>query len=168
MKKSFLAMSLLLLFFSCTAQKQDYAIKEDYRNWKRTTDIELDYPIPGHGSAYRRIYINPVGEAVSIEKKKNNWEAFTYPEGTVIVKEIFNKKPAGDEKPDALTVMIKAPEDPNSKDGWVWLIQRGDEVTVITDPFCVTCHENANETHPYGDGNPGGVFRDFVFFPYRP
>ncbi|MEM5947026.1 cytochrome P460 family protein [Spirochaetia bacterium 38H-sp] len=167
MKKLFLFSIFIMLFFSCSAGKKDYTIEDDYRSWKRTTNIELDYPIPGHGSAYRRIYINPTGENVKIEKK-GNWESYIYPEGTVIVKEIFNKKPAGEEKADILTAMIKAPNDPNSKNGWVWIMQRGNTATIITDPFCVTCHENANESHPYGDGNPGAVFRDFVFFPYNP
>jgi hypothetical protein len=30
--------------------------------------------------------------------------------------------------------------------------------------FCVTCHANANEKHPYGDRNPREEFRDYVFF----
>ncbi len=30
--------------------------------------------------------------------------------------------------------------------------------------FCITCHANANEKHPYGDKNPNEEFRDYVYF----
>jgi hypothetical protein len=38
---------------------------------------------------------------------------------------------------------------------------------VIDYEFCYDCHANANEPHPYGDRNPHGEFRDYVFFPYQ-
>jgi len=40
--------------------------------------------------------------------------------------------------------------------------------TVITEEFCITCHGNANESHPYGDKNPNNEYRDYLFFPYPP
>jgi hypothetical protein len=61
-----------------------------------------------------------------------------------------------------------APEDPHSRGGWLWVAKAvgSGEETIIDWEFCFDCHANANEPHPYDDGNPGKEFRDHVFFPY--
>jgi hypothetical protein len=63
------------------------------------------------------------------------------------------------------TVMVKAPDDPRAKGGWIWLVKdlASGKETVFTTNYCVTCHANANEKHPYGDKNPGEEFRDYLF-----
>jgi hypothetical protein len=62
--------------------------------------------------------------------------------------------------------MVKEPGDPRAKCGWLWITkEQGGEERVFEGNFCVTCHANANERHPYFDGNPREEFRDYVFFP---
>ncbi|GAK50549.1 hypothetical protein U14_01780 [Candidatus Moduliflexus flocculans] len=144
---------------------------EEYHAWRETTDIPLNYPIPGHGDVFREIYINPIGEAVE-KKIINDRVVYAYPTGTVIVKEIYagRDEPIPEEQPIKLTIMIKAPEHPLALNGWLWIDADvpPTQPHVITHRFCVDCHANANETHPYGDMNPQNEFRDFVFFPPRP
>jgi len=93
-----------------------------------------------------------------------------YPPGTVILKETFKAggPPAKNERPLRLYGMIKDPQNPRAKGGWVWILRdpaTGRE-TVYESPLCVDCHSYANGKHTYGDKNPRGEFRDFVFFPY--
>jgi hypothetical protein len=83
------------------------------------------------------------------------------------VKEVYQtSKPAEGELPIQLTIMVKAPKDPRSQGGWIWLtrdLPDGKE-EVFRGNYCITCHDNANEKHPYGDGNPKEEFRDYVYF----
>jgi len=152
---------------ACQQTPQVPDIPEDYRTWHLTTDIVLDYPVPGHENHFRKIYINPHGEGFKITQK-NNRAYCEFPEGTIIVKEIYGgtTTPAPQDLPVLLTVMIKDPEHPESRGGWVWLSQNYEtkETHVIDYEFCVDCHANANEQHPYGDGNPDQEFRDYVYF----
>jgi hypothetical protein len=49
---------------------------------------------------------------------------------------------------------------------WLWItrsLPEGNE-TVFAGNYCITCHSNANEKHPYADQNPRHEFRDYVFF----
>jgi hypothetical protein len=141
----------------------------EYRRWEQPIEETLDYPIPGHENNRRRVFISPAGTGVSASRRQTRvyWE---YPEGTIIVKEII----AGLQGPDSdvpfqITAMIKAAEDPRSRGGWVWVVKSldGGEETIVDWEFCFDCHANANEPHPYGDGNPQNEFRDYVFLPYR-
>ncbi|MGO9309972.1 MAG: cytochrome P460 family protein [Spirochaetia bacterium] len=166
MKASRVFCALLGMLAGCTAAKTvDYATP-DYRTWKRTTDVVLDYPIPGHQDRFRIPRMNAVGfrAAPAMEGGKLHWN---FPEGTVIVKEIYETpKPAPGEEPIQLTIMVKAPKDPRAQGGWLWItrdLPNGKE-SVFMGNFCITCHANANEGHPYGDGNPREEFRDYVYF----
>lgn len=142
---------------SCKPDPVEF-IPSDYSSWARINREELDYPVPGHESNYRIIYMNDVGREA---------DAYPFPEGTKIVKEIYSGlDPAEDEKPIMLTTMVKAPDHESARGGWLWILvdgETGDE-TIITEAFCLTCHDNANEEHPYADGNPNDEFRDYVFF----
>ncbi len=152
----------------CGPGREEPFLPVDYSDWKRTTDIELDYPIPGHENRYRRIFINNVGEGLTIRQGELG-AVHAYPEGTVILKEVFSTlRPGADERPVQLTAMIKRPEDSRSRGGWIWVVLNTEsgEQTVFANELCVTCHANANEGHPYGDRNEENEFRDFVFFPY--
>ena len=144
---------------------------EEYRAWHEPTDLPLNYTIPGHGDVYREIYINPIGETVA-RTTINGRQAYAYPPGTIIVKEMYDgrEKPAPEEHPKKLTIMIKAPDHPFALNGWLWIDADFPpaQPRVITHRLCVDCHANANETHPYGDMNPQDEFRDFVFFPPSP
>jgi hypothetical protein len=150
----------------CAAEKHTVYATPDYRSWKRTTDVVLDYPIPGHQDRFRLPRMNSIGFTAqpTVENGKRRWD---FPVGTVIVKEVYqNTKPAPDEQPIQLTIMVKAPKDPHSQGGWVWITKGlpGGKEEVFMGNYCITCHANANEKHPYGDGNPDEEFRDYVYF----
>ena len=161
----FLVIWPFLTSTGCTKDEK-ISIPRDYSEWQRTTTIELDYPIPGHENNYRIIYINAIGEDPRVENQEGK-KQITFPKGTIIVKEIYSgfDYTPGD-KPAMLTVMVKAPDDPSNRGGWLWIVQNEEEGTqrVLDSEFCITCHTNANEEHPYGDNNPNEEFRDYVFF----
>jgi hypothetical protein len=164
-------LTVVLLLVSCRKPEQAPLIPEarEYRGWKQPVEGILDYPIPGHEDNRRRIFINAVGTEVRIDRRENrvNWE---YPEGTVIVKEnIAGLRGSESDDPFQITAMVKAPEDPQSRGGWIWVVKNlgADEETIVDWEFCFDCHANANEPHPYGDRNAGDEFRDYVFSPYR-
>ena len=144
----------------------DALVPANYDGWASTIESPLEYEIPGHTMDRRMIYINEIGTRLEITER-NGETIHTYPEGTIILKENY---PTGDsEDPAALSVMIKAPKDPRARGGWIWIAKNiaGDSERIFSDEFCFTCHQNANEQHPYGDKNPSGEFRDFVFFPWK-
>jgi hypothetical protein len=157
--------SALVLPLGCAKSEETYAPPE-YKAWKKTTDVVLNYPIPGHMDRYRIPRMNAVGFGAkpSIVGGKAHWD---FPEDTAIVKEVYaTSKPAPGEQPVQLTIMYKEPGDKRAQGGWLWLtrdLPDGKE-TVFTGNFCITCHSNANEAHPYGDGNPNEEFRDYVYF----
>ena len=98
---------------------------------------------------------------------KGQTERVEFPEGTIIAKEIYaGSSPEPGAEPTMVTAMVKDPEHPAARGGWVWVVKdlsMGKE-RIITGDFCFTCHGNANEGHPYGDKNKDENFRDFVFF----
>ena len=160
------ALAAAAMLASCAAGKAPAYATDDYHLWQRTTNVVLDYPIPGHQDRYRIPRMNAVGFTAqpTTVNGKRHWD---FPEGSVIVKEVYaNTKPAPQEKPIQLTIMVKAPKDPHSQGGWLWITRDlpGGKEAVFMGNFCITCHENANEKHPYGDGNPNEEFRDYVYF----
>ena len=131
--------SLPLLVSACTGEAEaGLLVQVDHSDWAQTTAEHLSFPVPGHGDGQRRIFINAVGQTG---------------EGVT---------------PQSLAIMVKDPDHPMSRGGWVWLSKDPDsgEERIFDEQFCVTCHANANEEHPYSDGNREGQFRDFVFYPY--
>jgi hypothetical protein len=157
--------ALALMGSSCAKQVRQTLIPPDYASWKKTTNVVLDYPIPGHEDRFRVIYIDERGAGVTRRSSGNGRVEF--PAGTVIAKEIYGvSKPGSADEPVMLTAMVKAPDDPQASAGWLWLIKdlASGKENVYTGDFCVRCHANANEKHPYGMKNPDGVFSDYVFF----
>jgi len=160
------ALAVLCGLASCTHKEEEVYGTPDYPTWKRTTDTLLNYPIPGHMNRLRIPRMNAKGFTVvpTREGNKLHWD---FPEDTVIVKEVYaTTTPAPGEAPVQLTIMVKDPADPRSQGGWLWItrdLPNGKE-TVFMGNFCVTCHENANEPHPYFDKNPNSEFRDYVYF----
>jgi hypothetical protein len=156
------------LMISCAQRKN--LIPDNYKSWERTVKEVLKYPIPGHENNYRKIYINETGEKVIETKAPNRASSYKYPEGTIIVKEIYSSENYTEAAtPQSLTCMVKDSKDPLSRGGWLWVMKSvpdGKE-RIIDFSFCITCHANANEPHPYGDHNPEGEFRDYVYFPYE-
>jgi hypothetical protein len=158
----------------CAGKQETYA-PPGYAGWPKTTDVVLNYPIPGHMDSFRVPRMNEVGFGAKplLSEGKLRWD---FPEGSAIVKEVYaSSRPAPGEKPVQLTIMVKDPKDPRAQGGWLWItkaLPSGKE-ELFEGNFCVTCHANANEKHPYGDGNPNEEFRDYVFFvpgevPLRP
>lgn len=164
-----------LIAIGCAEVPTD-GLDVNYETWETTTERELTGTIPGHSSSGRRkIYINETGTMVSYDSSSDpaRWE---YPPGTIIVKEIYPiVDPGPDDQPTLLLGMIKNPEDPTARAGWVWLLRRvatGEE-QVFDNEYCVTCHSDANELRrsdavfQIGEANDNREFRDFVFYPYQ-
>lgn len=154
-----------LALAACGRGEEVYA-PPDYRTWARTTETVLDYPIPGHEDHLRIPRMNPKGFEAR-PRSVGGRMSWVFPEDTLIVKEVFaSAHPGPGEEPVQLTIMAKDPKDPRSQAGWLWITKSlpGGQETVFTGNYCVTCHANANETHPYGDHNPDEEFRDYVYF----
>ena len=156
-KVLFAALNILICTSCVKSGFQPPPIPPDYRSWKSSHDGFLKYPIPGHMDNYRKIYFN--------DKASNVGPGEDYPDGTVIIKEIYKQNST--ERPFQLTVMIKDHASPQAVGGWVWVVKNDDDPVehVITGEFCFTCHTDANVSQPYGDGNPDKQFRDYVFIP---
>ncbi len=166
MNRTVMLAALAVVCVGCAPRSSPQYATPDYHTWQKTTNIVLDYPIPGHQDRFRIPRMNAIGFSARpvVESGKNRWD---FPEGTVIVKEVYaNTKPAAGEQPIQLTIMVKDPKDEHSQGGWLWLTKDlpGGKETVFMGNFCITCHANANEKHPYGDGNPNEEFRDYVYF----
>ena len=162
----FLLISLFALLSSCTNTDTDSPlIPRDYSGWEKTVEEMLTYEIPGHTLDARVIYINDKGTEVAA-KDVDGRISYDYPTGTVFLKENYPTQDSQDV--DNYTVMIKDPTHPKSRGGWVWVLRIGEDgkERIFEDEFCFTCHQNANERHPYGDKNADREFRDYVFYPW--
>ena len=171
MKKHLILSICFLSLIFCSKPRQEALVPEDYSGWKKLTNAELNYFVPGHEAHYRIPYINPTGEQVSITTDANGKRRYNYPEGTIILKEIYDglNFEAGS-RPISYTVMIKDKTSPAQLAGWVWIMKdaaTGTE-TIFKGDMCINCHSDANEQHPYGDGNPDREFRDYLFYPWNP
>ncbi len=65
-----LAATGVLSLISCRKKEIASYTPEDYNSWKQTTPEILNYPIPGHETHSRKIYINPLGEQVRTETRE--------------------------------------------------------------------------------------------------
>jgi hypothetical protein len=157
--------SSLALISGCAKSPEIYAPPE-YVSWRATTDVVLNYPIPGHMNRFRLPRMNDLGFS-AVPKTVGGKLHWDFPEDTVIVKEVYaTSKPGPGDKPIQLTIMAKDPGDRRALGGWLWytkVLPDGKE-TLFPGNYCITCHANANEQHPYGDGNPNEEFRDYVYF----
>jgi hypothetical protein len=160
------AILFVLLTAGCGAPSTSWIpAAETYRSWQSWPEEPIDTPVPGHRDTVRLIYISPEAMKVVVDSEGGA----NYPDGSVIVKEVYPSLDAVSAgRPNRLTVMVKRPDLDEALDGWIWLTKDPDEERekIIDHQFCVECHEGANSSHPYGDGNPAGVFRDFVFIPH--
>lgn len=169
LKRLSIVFFLLFIFFSCEKESESL-VPEDYSGWKRLTETELNYFVPGHENHYRIPYINKIGEDVEILTDSEGKNEYSYKNGTIIIKEIYPTLQLREgDKPVMLTVMVKNPGHPNAQGGWVWIVKQLDSKTEVQfkSDMCVNCHAGANGSHPYDDGNPNAEFRDYVFYPYR-
>lgn len=161
-----LILGAALVVVCCSKTEKTLSLPEDYTNWERVNTEELNYPIPGHESNYRIIYINDIGKDVAISSK-NGRTRYEFPEGTIIAKTVYEGlNPSPNAGPVMITAMVKNKEHQHARGGWVWIVKNlntGEE-RLVEEAFCYTCHAAANESHPYSDGNPQEEFRDYVFF----
>lgn len=135
----------------------------DYSAWEKTTEAALNFPIPGHENHYRRIFINDIGAKYRKSGKRDD-----YPEGTIVVKEVFEglDDPTEGKKPITLDIMVKRKNAPDSRGGWRWIVRdagTGSDM-VFKGDFCAVCHSEASKPHPYGDKNPNSENRDYLFY----
>jgi hypothetical protein len=150
----------------CEEEAQVSLVPRNYSSWGSTVDEVLEYQIPGHTQALRKIYINRIGTTVTPQDMEGR-VTYDYPEGTVLLKENYTN--ADDATPNNITVMIKDAKNPDAKGGWVWInknVASGGE-RIFSNEFCFSCHQNANERHPYGDRNSRREFRDYVYYPWN-
>jgi hypothetical protein len=144
-------------------------IPQEWATWEKGTPPMTVGPVAGHEEAFRTAYLNPTAEAARATMKdgKSSWN---YPKGSIVLKAAYggSSPPGKGEAPKRLYAMIKDPDDPRAKAGWVWVVREGaaGAESVIDAPFCVDCHGYANQPNPYGDKNPDGELRDYVFLPY--
>jgi hypothetical protein len=166
---SIVAVAAAICFFAVTAlscAKKEAAgplLEINYSNWEKTTDTSLNFPIPGHESRHRIIYMNRIGMDHRKSGKRSD-----YPEGTIVLKEIYEglDAPAAGERPLMLDIMIKDRNAEDARGGWRWIVRDGASGAdkVITGDFCAVCHAEANRPHPYGDKNAAGEDRDYLFY----
>lgn len=161
--------SILLLFIilqlACSKEeKQVFNIPRDYRLWNRPAKL-LDYPVPGHGPTFRVIYANDIAYKVKTDKGADGYKHALYPEGSVIIKEVYEKQKDVNWADPELTIMVKDSSNEDAKEGWLYYVRQPGEkqATLIKGRMCIGCHEAANERHPYFDGNTADVFRDYIF-----
>jgi hypothetical protein len=158
-------MAAAAMVLSCTRQGGEL-VPTDYDVWARSTERELDYPVPGHLDNYRIIYVNDKGRQYTVQAEEGH-SVTTFPPGAMFVKEVYTGmgRPAEGTAPAMLTVMLKAPDDPRSQRGWLFVVKdpsTGTE-TVMKPAFCADCHAAASDPHGYGAGNPNGEPRDGVY-----
>ena len=145
-------------------------IPQGWGSWERVGVTGTPTPIPGHEEPFRASYVNPVGETARPTVEGGVTKTL-YPPGSVIVKAGFRGSvaPGPAETPAKLYAMVKRPDDPRARGGWVWVVRNGNDPReiVVDAPYCVDCHGYANAPNPYGDKNPNREYRDYVFLPYR-
>lgn len=163
MKQLALVIILIVTFISACKKDEEHFTIPDYKKWKRPVIEVLDTPIPGHGESYRRIYANDIAFQSRIISGDRGARV-QMNEGSVVVKEVYEKREDVGSKTPGLFIMIKESKDPEAINGWVYYMKKpGEETMEVKWRMCVGCHEAANEKHPYFDGNKNEMFRDYLF-----
>lgn len=169
MKKSILALLAtfaVLVMAGCNNDETVDLIPENFFDWTRTTQETLNYPIPGHGESMRYIYINQTG--IESVQQTGSTSDLNFSDGSILVKTVHTSSdsPEG-ENIRSITAMVKDSGNQEAIDGWIWIMvnpSTGKE-NITQSNTCVVCHETANDLNAFGDGNPEGVYRDYVFIP---
>jgi len=171
MNKFLICIACFLFLAGSSCEKEEpkppvNPIPADYTSWNQPAGHPLEYPIPGHGKSRRIIFANKVALQAKIQKDENNNDAVNFPDGSIIVKEVYQQNNDGTFKTDPqLTVMVKDRNNKDAQKGWLFYVKNpGNEPpTLIKNLTCIGCHEAANENHPYFDNNLKSIFRDYVF-----
>lgn len=140
----------------------------DYRKWKKPVPGVLDNPVPGHGATFRIIYANEKAFSMKMATGEGGVREMRMSDGSVIVKEVYDKRADIGKKTPTLTIMVKDSKSPDALDGWIYYVKKPEKETVVVKGrMCIGCHVAANEAHPYFDGNREELFRDYLFVPFK-
>lgn len=167
MKQFFILMIVPLLFFACEQKKhrEINPIPVDYQSWHQPLDKPIDYDVVGHGNSRRIVYANKVALQAAYVEDKYGQKLLRFPNGSIIIKEVFKRKKGGYEAYPQVVSMVKDTTNPKARDGWLYYVRNPNNpgIIQIESRFCSGCHEAANESHPYFDLNPSSQFRDYIF-----
>jgi hypothetical protein len=166
MKKILIITGIVFSIFSCKTEVDDTEFKLDknYRNWKKPVSEVLTNTVPGHGDRARVIYANDKAYQVTKEKMQDGRLRYDYPDGTVIIKEIYASVDDVNKASPQLTIMVKRRTSEKAANGWLYYVQPPNgEVMLVGNKLCTGCHDAANEPHPYFDKNASENFRDYIF-----
>ncbi len=169
MKKTFFLFIAVFMIISCGMDKQSsFVVPEDYTSWKKPVNRVLDYEVPGHGKSFRRIYANAIAFK-PISKKIRGADTQIMPDGAIIVKETYAKRSDIKKRNyKNLTIMVKDLSSRAANNGWRYFMKaKNKPVMEVKSRMCIGCHEAANEPHPYFDKNKKGLFRDYLFVPFK-
>ena len=169
--KSFRNFCILLILITisgilCSKKiEQDFLIPKDYRLWKKAYADVLDYPVPGHGDTIRVIYANEKAFQAKIVEDKYYNSRVIFPDGAIIIKEVYKNRNDINMAEPELTIMKKDSIHQDALDDWIYYLAKPGEkfAKPIKGRMCIGCHEAANDKHPYFTGNPRGIFCDYVF-----
>jgi len=163
--KSIIPLIILIISMTlfCKKEEEEHFDVPDYKKWNHPVDRVLDTPIPGHGASFRIIYANDIAFKSKIIKTAGV-PRVSMNDGSIIVKEVYDKREDIGVRTPGLFIMIKASKDPDAINGWTYYSKKpGQEAVEVKWRMCVGCHEAANEQHPYFDGNKKEIFRDYLF-----
>ena len=121
----------------------------------------------GHYNTLTCNHCHAIYDQVSKKAEEDGIKQITFPDGSMIIKETYEKdKPVENQVP-TLTIMVKDSQSPHAKDGWLFFMKAPDKPSMfVAGKMCHGCHIAANEKHPFFEQNPTGEFRDFVFIPF--
>lgn len=160
--------TIIVLLIGCKESIDEvFVVPEGYRSWKKPVKENLTYPVPGHGDGIRIIYANDIAYNVLKVKDENGFLRYDFPDGSVIVKEIF--KTGGDVTRDTpmFTIMVKDRLNSANQYGWLYYVKKPEgTMTLVKGKMCIGCHAAANDSHPYFDKNENEQFRDYIFAPF--
>lgn len=157
-----LTIPLFLLLISCKRHAVNFEIP-DYKNWAKPVNEVLDAPISGHGATFRIIFANDIAFKSKIVKGTTGSRVYM-DDGSVVIKEVYEKREDIGVKTPGLFIMVKEMKNPEALNGWVYYMKKpNEEIVEIKGRMCIGCHVAANEKHPYFDGNKNEMFRDFLF-----
>jgi hypothetical protein len=163
--------ALLVLFAEgCKKEKKSFIVPKDYKKWQRVNKKPLRYAVSGHGVGIRMIYANKISFKPVI-KKDAAGKVMTYmKDGAIIIKETYkNQKDFKENKINFFTIMVKDSKNPQALNGWMYYMKpmAKKPMSLQKSRMCVGCHEAANDSHQYFDGNKEGLFRDYLFAKFK-
>ncbi|PKL10110.1 MAG: hypothetical protein CVV51_00265 [Spirochaetae bacterium HGW-Spirochaetae-7] len=146
------ALATVLVVIACATTGgtpfSDISVISGYQNWHKVNAVTLSGDPTGSlrgvhlaRNGLREIYVNPVGEAVSIAGGE---DPLPYPEGTVLLKETFKDVDGKKGKLTDIFVMVKRDANYNPENNnweYIRLNSTGKITTQGTVAMCIECHQ---------------------------